>query len=104
MRRHPPEFGLWDEGVHVLVRYKFCGAVVYCRTNLATTMYSNSMIGVGMASTLYHTSRGKVRGLTRWGDYAMIATSTLVGHLPFPFFGSDLKIEKKVRAEDFVEV
>ena len=74
-----------------------CCSVVYCRTNLPTTMYSNSMIGVGMASTLYHTSRGKVRRLTRWGDYAMIATSTLVGNLPFPcirphIFGYGLKI------------
>ncbi|KAG0582696.1 hypothetical protein M758_3G079000 [Ceratodon purpureus] len=47
------------------------------RNNFSTSMYANSLIGVGMASTLYHTSRGEVRKCTRWGDYAMIATSTL---------------------------
>ncbi|XP_024381565.1 uncharacterized protein [Physcomitrium patens] len=47
------------------------------RKDFSTTMYSNSLIGVGLASTLYHTSRGEVRKSTRWGDYAMIATSTL---------------------------
>ncbi|CAK9210692.1 unnamed protein product [Sphagnum jensenii] len=47
------------------------------RRNLSTSLYANSVIGVGMASTMYHVSRGEARKYTRWGDYAMIAASTL---------------------------
>jgi predicted membrane channel-forming protein YqfA (hemolysin III family) len=52
--------------------------VYCCRRNLSTSLYANSVIGVGMASTMYHISRGEARKYTRWGDYAMIAASTLV--------------------------
>jgi predicted membrane channel-forming protein YqfA (hemolysin III family) len=51
--------------------------VYCCRRNLSTSLYANSIIGVGMASTMYHISRGEARKYTRWGDYAMIAASTL---------------------------
>jgi hypothetical protein len=47
------------------------------RQRLATRMYSNSIIGVGVASTLYHTSRGESRRFFRFCDYSMIATTTM---------------------------
>ncbi|KAK9091632.1 hypothetical protein Sjap_024809 [Stephania japonica] len=47
------------------------------RQNLTTKLYANSLIGVGVASSLYHSSRGKVRKYLRWADYAMIATATV---------------------------
>ncbi|WVZ92806.1 hypothetical protein U9M48_038844 [Paspalum notatum var. saurae] len=50
---------------------------ILCRKNLNTALYANSLIGVGIASSLYHTSRGEIRKYLRWADYTMIATSTL---------------------------
>ncbi|KAL6838286.1 hypothetical protein ACP4OV_031885 [Aristida adscensionis] len=47
------------------------------RKNMSTALYANSLIGVGIASSLYHTSRGEIRKYLRWADYTMIATSTL---------------------------
>lgn len=47
------------------------------RKNLNTTLYANSLIGVGVASSLYHSSRGKARKYLRWADYTMIAATTL---------------------------
>lgn len=47
------------------------------RKNMNTALYANSLIGVGIASSLYHTSRGDIRKYLRWADYTMIATSTL---------------------------
>ncbi|TXG57222.1 hypothetical protein EZV62_018535 [Acer yangbiense] len=47
------------------------------RKNLNTTLYANSLIGVGVASSVYHSSRGKLRKYLRWADYTMIATSTV---------------------------
>lgn len=41
-------------------------------------VYANSLIGVGIASSLYHSSRGKIRKYLRWADYTMIATATIV--------------------------
>jgi predicted membrane channel-forming protein YqfA (hemolysin III family) len=46
------------------------------RKNLNAKIYANSLIGVGVASSLYHSSRGKVRRYLRWADYTMIATAT----------------------------
>ncbi|KAK6922215.1 hypothetical protein RJ641_012722 [Dillenia turbinata] len=48
-----------------------------CRKNLNCKLYANSLIGVGVASSLYHSSRGKVRQYLRWFDYTMIATATV---------------------------
>lgn len=48
------------------------------RKNLNTKVYANSLIGVGIASSLYHASRGKLRKYLRWVDYTMIATTTIV--------------------------
>ncbi|MBA0792962.1 hypothetical protein Gohar_017407 [Gossypium harknessii] len=47
------------------------------RKNLNSKLYANSLIGVGVASTLYHSSRGKLRMYLRWADYTMIATATV---------------------------
>lgn len=44
--------------------------------------YANSLIGVGIASSLYHASRGKLRKYLRWVDYTMIATATIVSSIP----------------------
>lgn len=55
-------------------------------------MYANSLIGVGIASSLYHASRGKLRKYLRWVDYTMIATTTIVSttllltHLQIPIY------------------
>lgn len=50
-----------------------------CRKNLNAAIYANSLVGMGVASSLYHSSRGGIRRLLRWADYTMIATTTLVG-------------------------
>ncbi|CAI9095994.1 OLC1v1032052C5 [Oldenlandia corymbosa var. corymbosa] len=47
------------------------------RKNLNCKLYANSLIGVGIASSLYHCSRGKLRKYLRWADYTMIATATV---------------------------
>ncbi|KAJ8562958.1 hypothetical protein K7X08_031410 [Anisodus acutangulus] len=47
------------------------------RKNLHCKLYANSLIGVGIVSSLYHSLRGKVRRYMRWADYTMIATATL---------------------------
>eukprot|EP00267_Zea_mays_P057195 XP_023157231.1 uncharacterized protein LOC100272638 isoform X1 [Zea mays] len=48
-----------------------------CRKNLNAAIYANSLVGMGVASSLYHSSRGGIRRLLRWADYTMIATTTL---------------------------
>ncbi|KAJ4840595.1 hypothetical protein Tsubulata_021430 [Turnera subulata] len=47
------------------------------RKNPSMKLYANSLIGVGVASSLYHSSRGGVRKYLRWLDYTMIATATV---------------------------
>lgn len=47
------------------------------RKNLNCKLYANSLIGVGVASSLYHASRGRLRKYLRWADYTMIATATM---------------------------
>ncbi|KAK6134204.1 hypothetical protein DH2020_032060 [Rehmannia glutinosa] len=47
------------------------------RKNLNCKIYANSLIGVGVASSVYHASRGKLRKYLRWADYTMIATATV---------------------------
>lgn len=51
------------------------------RKNLKTAIYANSLVGVGIASGLYHSSKGEVRKFLRWADYTMIATTTLVSRI-----------------------
>jgi predicted membrane channel-forming protein YqfA (hemolysin III family) len=48
---------------------------------LNAAIYANSLVGVGIASGLYHSSKGEVRKILRWADYTMIATTTLVSHI-----------------------
>lgn len=45
---------------------------------MSSALYANSLIGVGVASTLYHCSRGEVRKYFRWADYTAIAATTVV--------------------------
>ncbi|XP_010263211.1 PREDICTED: uncharacterized protein LOC104601524 [Nelumbo nucifera] len=47
------------------------------RKNLNCTLYANSLVGVGVASILYHSSRGELRKYLRWADYTMIAAATV---------------------------
>lgn len=47
------------------------------RKRLSDMLYANSLVGVGVASSMYHTSRGEVRKVFRWADYAMIATTAV---------------------------
>ncbi|KAL3501888.1 hypothetical protein ACH5RR_036337 [Cinchona calisaya] len=47
------------------------------RKNLSCKLYANSLIGVGLASSFYHASQGKLRQYLRWADYTMIATATV---------------------------
>lgn len=47
------------------------------RKNINCKMYANSLIGVGVVSSLYHASRGHVRKYLRWADYTMIATASV---------------------------
>lgn len=47
------------------------------RKNLNCKLYANSLIGVGVASSLYHASRGRVRKYLRWADYTMIAAASV---------------------------
>ncbi|KAJ0987176.1 hypothetical protein J5N97_005532 [Dioscorea zingiberensis] len=47
------------------------------RKNMSSALYANSLIGVGVVSSLYHSSRGKVRKYFRWADYTTIAATTV---------------------------
>ncbi|KAJ7565540.1 hypothetical protein O6H91_02G064800 [Diphasiastrum complanatum] len=47
------------------------------RKRLVTRLYADSVVGVGLASSLYHSSRGEIRNVLRWGDYVMIAAANL---------------------------
>ncbi|BAT98956.1 hypothetical protein LR48_Vigan06g132600 [Vigna angularis] len=47
------------------------------RKNVNSKLYANSLIGVGVASSMYHSSRGRLRKFLRWVDYTMIATTTV---------------------------
>ncbi|XP_020239517.1 uncharacterized protein LOC109818453 isoform X2 [Cajanus cajan] len=47
------------------------------RKNLNSKLYANSLIGVGVASSVYHSSRGRLRKFLRWVDYTMIAATTV---------------------------
>lgn len=47
------------------------------RKNLNCKLYANSLIGVGVASSLYHASRGHIRKYLRWADYSMIAAASV---------------------------
>ncbi|CAL9136486.1 unnamed protein product [Musa textilis] len=58
-------------------RNKSVGLPCLHQKNLNAALYANSLIGVGIASSLYHSSRGQARRFLRWADYTMIATTTV---------------------------
>lgn len=73
---------------NVLTSLPFIGLGLQApRKNLSCKLYANSLIGVGVASSLYHSSRGKLRKYLRWVDYTMIATTTVVS---FNHFGTKM--------------
>lgn len=77
--RHSPFFFLPLSIFHCTINNCWCTDVWFCcRKKLASRMFGNSIIGVGIASSLYHSSRGDLRKYFRFCDYAMIATSTVV--------------------------
>ncbi|XP_012850483.1 PREDICTED: uncharacterized protein LOC105970219 [Erythranthe guttata] len=64
--------------VNVLTSLPFIALGLHApRKNLNCRIYANSLIGVGVASSFYHASRGKLRKYLRWADYTMIATTTV---------------------------
>ncbi|XP_011070616.1 uncharacterized protein LOC105156239 [Sesamum indicum] len=69
---------LAESVVNVLTSLPFIALGIQApRKNVNCKIYANSLIGVGVASSLYHSSRGKWRKYFRWADYAMIATATV---------------------------
>uniref|UniRef100_A0A2P2JLM2 Uncharacterized protein n=1 Tax=Rhizophora mucronata TaxID=61149 RepID=A0A2P2JLM2_RHIMU len=67
-----------DKVANVLTSLPFIALGIQApRKNLSTKLYANSLIGVGVASSLYHASQGKVKKYLRWFDYTMIATTTV---------------------------
>ncbi|XP_057777493.1 uncharacterized protein LOC130995977 [Salvia miltiorrhiza] len=69
---------LAERVVNVLTSLPFIALGIQApRKNLNCKIYANSLIGVGVASGLYHASRGRWRKYLRWADYTMIATSTV---------------------------
>ncbi|KAM0952695.1 hypothetical protein DsansV1_C02g0015861 [Dioscorea sansibarensis] len=47
------------------------------RKTASSVLYANSLIGVGLVSSLYHFSRGAVRKIFRWADYTTIAATSM---------------------------
>ncbi|EPS57445.1 hypothetical protein M569_17372, partial [Genlisea aurea] len=47
------------------------------RKNNRCKIYASSLVGVGVASSLYHASNGEWRKYLRWADYTMIATASV---------------------------
>ncbi|KAL1822536.1 hypothetical protein ACET3Z_009314 [Daucus carota] len=46
--------------------------------NLNCKLYAHSLIGVGVASSLYHASKGRLRKYLRRANYGTIATATVL--------------------------
>ncbi|GAB2226663.1 hypothetical protein Droror1_Dr00022482 [Drosera rotundifolia] len=53
------------------------GQQLMLQKNLNCKLYANSLVGVGVASSLYHSSRGTLRRYLRWLDYTMIAATSV---------------------------
>ncbi|GLT94433.1 hypothetical protein SLE2022_121740 [Rubroshorea leprosula] len=67
-----------EMAANVLTSLPFIALGIHApRKDLNTKLYANSLIGVGVTSSLYHSSRGKLRKYLRWADYTMIATATV---------------------------
>ncbi|KAI3466980.1 hypothetical protein Pfo_023643 [Paulownia fortunei] len=75
---HNGDKNLAETVVNVLTSLPFIALGLQApRKNLNCKIYANSLIGVGVASSFYHASRGKLRKYLRWADYTMIATATV---------------------------
>ncbi|KAK6157597.1 hypothetical protein DH2020_011845 [Rehmannia glutinosa] len=75
---HNGDKNLAETVVNVLTSLPFIALGLQApRKNLNCKIYANSLIGVGVASSVYHASRGKLRKYLRWADYTMIATATV---------------------------
>ncbi|GFP90824.1 hypothetical protein PHJA_001226300 [Phtheirospermum japonicum] len=75
---HSGDKNLAETVVNVLTSLPFIALGLQApRRNLNCKIYANSLIGVGVASSFYHASRGKLRKYLRWADYTMIATATV---------------------------
>ncbi|KAG8366730.1 hypothetical protein BUALT_Bualt17G0109800 [Buddleja alternifolia] len=75
---HNGDKNLAETVVNVLTSLPFIALGLQApRKNINCKIYANSLIGVGVASSLYHASRGKLRKYLRWADYSMIATATV---------------------------
>ncbi|KAK7407502.1 hypothetical protein VNO78_09455 [Psophocarpus tetragonolobus] len=69
---------LSERVANVLTSIPFIALGIHApRKNLSSKLYANSLIGVGVASSMYHSSRGRLRKFLRWVDYTMIATTTV---------------------------
>lgn len=66
------------------------------RKNFSSKLYANSLIGVGVASSMYHCSRGRLRKFLRWVDYTMIATTTVVAFAKRALKDPDLRMAHTV--------
>lgn len=76
---HTGDQNLSETVVNVVTSLPFIALGIQApRKNLNSKLYANSLIGVGIASSLYHSSRGRIRKFLKWVDYTMIATATVV--------------------------
>ncbi|KAF5727668.1 hypothetical protein HS088_TW22G01364 [Tripterygium wilfordii] len=74
----PGDQNLAERFANVLTSLPFIALGIQApRKDLNTKLYANSLIGVGVASSLYHVSQGEIRKYLRWADYTMIATATV---------------------------
>ncbi|CAM6095809.1 unnamed protein product [Calypogeia fissa] len=69
---------IWETVANVTTSMPFIAMGLQApRKNLGARLYADSLLGVGVASSLYHMSRGEVRKVFRFGDHAMIALASL---------------------------
>lgn len=69
---------LGERIANVITSFPFIALGIHTpRKNLNCKLYANSLIGVGIASSLYHASSGKLRRYLRWADYTMIAIASV---------------------------
>ncbi|XP_078444697.1 uncharacterized protein LOC144713855 [Wolffia australiana] len=75
---HQGDRNLQETVVNVMTSLPFIAIGLRApRNNLNSRLYANSLVGVGIASSLYHSSRGKLKRFFRWADYAMISAATI---------------------------
>eukprot|EP00252_Welwitschia_mirabilis_P012810 TRINITY_DN28344_c0_g1_i1.p1 TRINITY_DN28344_c0_g1~~TRINITY_DN28344_c0_g1_i1.p1 ORF type:complete len:275 (+),score=58.66 TRINITY_DN28344_c0_g1_i1:33-857(+) len=75
---HQGDRSLTETLANVLTSIPFiCLGIQAPRRKAKQILYANSLVGVGVASSMYHMSRGESRKLWRWADYAMIAMASV---------------------------